>query len=186
MKKMLMIAVITVLTNAFLFAALPFILGGISGGFQFYRVFFKGFIVPKMPKPKITYGEFTFTFVYEVNGEEKVVEDVLICKYDGVKWAGDFSYSRRYWKHSFKSGNIRLTLLQIDEINEIYYIIPSSAGSQMGDGEPWTGYVPKDAWLAEIDYEIRGYHVSEEELLNKYGIRIISWEIDPPIKNTFK
>ena len=56
------------------------------------------------PLPVIRYGEFPFTLVYELNGEERVVEDTLICEYDRWDWsAGSGSYVR--WKSRLDSGD---------------------------------------------------------------------------------
>ena len=173
-----------------LLAILPFIFDGILGGLEFYEYVFAIWAVPNPPKPKVTYGEFPFTFVYEINGVKKIITDTLICEYDGMDTYGGIPNKRREWKYSFKSGNKILILLQLDGTNVIYYDIPTYPETQMGDGEPWDGYVSKDAWHYNTkenpNYIGRGYSVSEEELLNKYAIRIISWEIAPPIENSFE
>jgi len=154
-------------------------------------VFFESLYVPNPPKPKIKYGEFPFTFIYEINGEEKIIEDALICEYEGVMVYGGIPNKKRVWKRSFKSGRKRLTLIQIDETNEIYYEPASSAMVQMGDGKSNDSaeYYSKNAYRYDAKedpyYRRPGYDVNEEELLNKYGIKIISWYIAPPITNSF-
>lgn len=57
----------------------------------FYVVFlpwiflaFGAVLMPNPPSPKFTYGEFPFVLEYAINGERFVVEDTVICKYDGV------------------------------------------------------------------------------------------------------
>ena len=185
MKKVLKVAIITVLAIIGVLTILPFVLGGISGGFEFYEEIFKSWSVPNPPKPEITYGEFPIILVYEVNGEENIIEDTLICEYDGVSHYGSPPIKERMWKHRFKRG--RLTLLQIGT-TEIFYDVPGIAYSQMGDG-PKKEYVSKDAYYNDTkenpNFVGRSY-VGEEEVLEKYGIRIISWEIAPPIVNSFK
>lgn len=59
---------------------------------------------PNPTKPEITHGEFPFHLVYEINGETKVIEDTLICEYDGIGMnEGNGKY--RKWKESLASGN---------------------------------------------------------------------------------
>ena len=140
------------------------------------------------PRPSIVYGEFSFTLVYEINGDEKIIDDVLICEYDGIFTFGGITNKARSWKYSFKSGMKRITLYQ-DETNIVYYDLPTYPDTLMGDGISLTEWFSKDAWrlgVSDNDNSGRGYSVSEEELFEKYGIRIKSWDIDPPIENSFK
>ncbi len=75
---------------------------------------------PNPPRPEITYGEFPFRLEYEINGERKVIQDTLICKFDG--FGSDEGRGKyRKWKTRLASGNERLTLLKVDETMEIYY-----------------------------------------------------------------
>ena len=43
---------------------------------------------PDPPMPEITYGEFPFRLVYELNGEQIVIEDIIICEFDGFGMGG--------------------------------------------------------------------------------------------------
>ncbi|WP_336297944.1 hypothetical protein [Aneurinibacillus uraniidurans] len=38
---------------------------------------------PNPPRPEIIYGEFPFRLEYEINGQRKVIENILICEFDG-------------------------------------------------------------------------------------------------------
>jgi len=188
MKKKLKIVLKSILVFLLLVSILPFAIFGISSGISFYALVVKGITTPNPPKPEITYGEFPFTLVYEINGEEKVVEDTLICEYDGVEWAGDFVIWYYKWKCSLKSGNDndRITLLKVDEDTEIYYRV--SGWNMENPAALYTDYFSKSAWRVEIypDYEVSGYTVSEEELLDTYGITIVSWEICASEEGVFK
>jgi hypothetical protein len=187
-KKVSLIALIGISAIVLLLALSPFVMGGIGGGLEFYELLLTGLSASDEYKPEITYGEFPFTLVYEADGEEKRVEDVLICKYDGIEWVGDFTFSHRKWKCSYKSGNERLVLLKIDETDAIYYIMPSSPDYQMGFGEKPAEDTPKNAWRCDAkenpDFVGVGAYVGEEELLSKYGLSIKSFEIAPPIVNS--
>lgn len=88
-------------------------------------------LLPNPPKPEIIYGEFPFRLVYEINGERKVIEDTLICEYDGIGMdEGRGKY--RKWKEHLASGNQEIMLLKIDNTKEIYYN-PGPADYYMGD-----------------------------------------------------
>ena len=186
MKRVIKITIITILSFILLVASLPVLLFGLTDGIECYKLLYKGLSVTNPPKPKVTYGEFPFTLVYEINGEEKIIEDTLICKYDGVQWVGDFVYATRSWKESFKSGNKRIELLQIDETTVIYYPARNVASYYMGETTSGAIRYSENAGIAD-PRDAYGYDwsISAEELLNNYNIRIISWEIAPPITNSF-
>ena len=76
MKKKLLIIAIAI----FVLIAL-FYLFVISGAFLTLTYF-----APNPLKPEITYGEFPFTLTYELDGEIKTIEDVVVCEYDGIEW----------------------------------------------------------------------------------------------------
>jgi len=169
-----------------LLVVLPFILWG-ADGIDFYTELYELCTVTDPPKPEITYSESPFTFVYELNGEEKVIEDTLICEYDGILVYGGIPNKKIEWEYSLKSGNKRLTLLQIDATNEIYIPLPDLRELKEENGEEVYSIAPY-RYDAEDDpqHNRRGFYVSDEELLNKYGIRIISCEMaSPPISKQY-
>ena len=59
-------------------------------------------IYPEPPKPKIKYGEFDFTFVYEMDGEIRSIEDTIICEFDGFQIDEGRGKTRR-WKEDFEN-----------------------------------------------------------------------------------
>jgi len=147
---------------------------------------------PNPQRPEITYGEFPFRLEYEINGERVVVEDTVICKFDGFGVLGWGDGKHRKWKSWLASDkNMDFVLLKtIDDSSKLFYTL-GSAAYYMGDG-PAHMYAP--------DYPTVHYHaviekpfnggtlssaVKADELLNKYGIRIINFEPSDPIVNTF-
>lgn len=141
---------------------------------------------PNPPKPEITYGEFPFRLVYEIDGQRKVIQDTLICEYDGVganEGVGKF----RRWKERLASGNEQITLLHVNDKTEIYYPA-GSAKYYMGDLEKYGKYIPifPDAGIIQKDGDTTwDSRISADELLQKYHIKLIDWEIKPPIENRF-
>ncbi len=67
----------------------------------------------------------------------------------------------------------------------------------MGDNErynfgvnpvfPNAWYTDKNTWYTDEfdDEKTRAYIISAEDLMRKYKIKLVSWEMAPPIKNKF-
>lgn len=154
---------------------------------------------PIRPAPQIQYGEFPFVLTYEIKGETKVIEDTIICEYDGYKMEGEAGWYRE-WNFHLKSGKDRITLLDLksqDEKNEFdslmleLFFYWGNAEYYMGEPLDYASHDPKKAqdfdWI-EYQYQtpdgIVGYSAyTAEEAFRKYGIKLISWECSPPIKN---
>jgi hypothetical protein len=142
---------------------------------------------PNPLPPDITYGEFPFRLEYELNGERKVIEDTVICEYDGID-SDEAKGKFRKWKARLANrgieGDVRLILLEVDDIKQILYY-PGSADFYMGD--PYTHYENNfsfpDAVIAEKDSSSR--LIFANELLQKYHIKLISWDYSKPITNSF-
>jgi hypothetical protein len=140
---------------------------------------------PNPPLPKITYGEFPFRLEYELDGERKVIEDTVICEFDGFG-SNEGSGKYRKWKNRLASGDTeaRITLLQISDTKKIVYYA-GSADYYMGDQV--THYLNNFSFPNAVIYEGSGGTrlVREEQLLNDYHIKLISWDYTQPILNSF-
>ena len=42
--------------------------------------------------PQITEGEFPFVLEYEINGERHIIEDTVVCKFDGYDLSNPFPF----------------------------------------------------------------------------------------------
>ena len=96
-------------------------------------------------------------------------------------------YAVHSWKESLVGGNKRIVLIQIDEMNVLYF--PTGPGGYyMGKYEEGARNIPDDVNRNDIgekpNYVSPKISISEEDLLNEYGIRIISCEIASPIENS--
>lgn len=152
---------------------------------------------PNPPKPEITYGEFPCRITYELNGEKKVIEDVIICEFDGFDNLGSGGKYRK-WKSYLKSGNENMTLLDLRPLNEKnefghtmleFFFSYGNAEYYMGDTQRQS--VPHIADYVEYKYRtedgsIGGSAYKADEAYEKYKIRLISWEASPLIENVFK
>ena len=151
------------------------------------------YAAPNPSKPEIIYAEFPFKLEYELAGELFVVEDTLICEFDGFEVGGSEGKFRR-WKLYLLSGKDRIILMQKEEI-EIFVtaITLSRNGAKYYMGDPEGTYSEKyvslpSAWYKKDFYDEREnrYIFPAEEMWEKYKLRIISWEIADPIENTFR
>lgn len=143
-------------------------------------------LLPDPPSPEITYGEFPVRLEYEINGQRMVIQDTLICEYDGIG-SDEGRGKYRKWKKRLASGNQRMTLLKVDNTKEIYYT-PGSANYYMGDLDNAKDYKHSfpDAAIIENDGRITSDGIiSSDELLSKYNIKLISWDYSQPITNNF-
>lgn len=149
-------------------------------------------------EPKIKYGEFDFTLTYELNGQICVIKDTIVCEFDGIKYRGTAGNERK-WKATLKSGKEELTLLDLrssNDVNELkqtvleLYFSYGSGAYYMGDTKnsfvreaqsfDWVSYKFKteDGRIMHSGYEA-------DVAFEKYKIRLISWECEPPIENSF-
>lgn len=134
-------------------------------------------------EPQVVYGEFPFELVFLINGEERIINDTLICTYDGIS-ISEAEGKVRKWKSALKSGNEKLVLTTFD--NSIVYYDIGPARYYMGDYNDST-YSPNVRCETRFENGIRTDSlVSEKELLEKYEIIIKNWTIASPIKNEFK
>lgn len=155
-----------------------------------WSVIYLGLIFePNPPKPKITYWEFPFKLEYKINEEHKVVEDTLICEFDGFKMNEGLGKYRK-WKSLLKSGNKKIILLQINDTDYLYYD-PGYAGYYLGDSNnanaiSYEEYFPNASRLERDGNFTSDGIIMADELLNKYNITLISWQPSEPIVNEFE
>lgn len=149
------------------------------------------FFTPNPPRPEITYGEFPFRIEYEVYGERIVVEDTIICEFNGfTSISCDNQTKYRRWKTSFASGRAMplgggtVAYLEVDSANKIYLYL-GGPRYYMGDDFGGLPDCSADKYIKNSGgYSLKG--VSQNELLNTYGIKVISYEFSEPIVNSFK
>ncbi|QDY81985.1 hypothetical protein FQU75_00470 [Paenibacillus polymyxa] len=155
---------------------------------------------PNPSPPEIAYEKFPFRLEYEINGQRKVIQDTLICEYDGIG-SNEARGKYRKWKESLSSGGRYLPLLKVNGRIEISYY-PGIAEYYMGDLDSSDEYqqtvadsifieqegiiIKKDGRVFENDGRtINTQFSNSNELLAKYHIKLISWDSTPPIKDNF-
>lgn len=176
--------------------------------FVVYRValsfvgIFSLFEDPKLPQ--ITEGEFPFIVEYEMNGERYVIEDTVICYYDGYDtsvWPAKF----RTWEEELKSGEEDKRLIIELEPNIESILVDGRINIE---SRILLDYGMGDYYMGDIDrfsardcpcinyveyfqtgpktYEYDATALSNEQLEKYFNIKIIRFEFSEPIKNEFK
>ena len=140
-----------------------------------------------VPRPEVKQGEFNFSVTYEFNEETKTVSGVYVCEYSGTDWALDGG-SHRDWNGYIKGGEIE-EMIEIGATNEggkVYLNLAFYPEYFMGD--PITG--GKEIPVPYISIVLNngdGMSIIHEpdEVENNCGAKIVSYEYDKPIENSF-
>lgn len=142
--------------------------------------------------PKIKEAEFDFTVTYSVDGELHTISGVYVCEYAGVSlsveggdfsrdWVGhvegiDVESANKYLvKKTGDGGNVYIGL---DLVAAVFMGEPG-----IGDGEPQRPYL-----FVEYTDENNesAYTYGDDELIEEeFGVKIISYEYDEPIVNSY-
>ena len=139
---------------------------------------------PKPLTPEITYGEFPFRLEYEMDGEVVVVEDTVICEYDGIGMNEDIGKYRK-WKSHLTSNGEESILIVSDGTREIYCYI-GDAEYYMGD-EKCPEQRPLTPRLYMIDPNLSMSEITmKDEIIDSYNITLISWQFSEPLENAFE
>ena len=171
---------------------------------------------PRAPRPEIRRGEFAFRLEYEIDGELIVIEDTVIAEHGGTSWDAGIGnhnvWTERLLSDNIEiielyrsetevvfirilgilRGNYLLALSSIRE--DLHIDLPSVTRLDLND-EGSVNSWQKEQMLTffsnenEPNWRAFGgarWQIDEEELLNTYGIRLISFEYDPPIVNRFR
>jgi len=171
-------------------------------------LFFNSIGSPAPPEPEITYGEFPFRLVYEIDGERHVFEDTVIAEFRRSVGGNLTQHPVRSWDTRFESDGdigdehrrriIWNRFLIKHEPNLAITFNPGSAGYYMGDLFAGGQVVENGSFsnkrphimvrTVDENSKINVEYMSIEEayeVLADYGIVLISWETAEPIVNSF-
>jgi len=149
--------------------------------------------------PTITYGEFPFRFVYELDGVIYEVEDAVICEFRNM---GSY-ITYRTWNNSLKSGAGQIIILSDENANSVLkpervndtsavFLDYGMSAYYMGDPNNKENPHRKPHVCYYENYHKGGAEyrdstpLTEEQLEKHFGIKIIEFEFSEPIKNTFE
>ena len=181
MRKIFIVVVSSILfTFAILALGKLFIVTGVFSVFM-----------PDPPLPISQYGEFPFTLVYEVDGQKKIIQDIIVCEYVGLTNLGTGGKYHEWTEYIKSTGEKYIILLELNSEEdpiEFFYFYYGNAPYYMNDY-----YSISEAKNAQNFSYIRYYSrqpngefvgamMPSEKAFDKYGIRLVSWECAPPKK----
>lgn len=140
-----------------------------------------------MPAPEIKEGKFDVSVTYEINGEQKTLDLVYVCGYDGVDWTLEGTTYRAWNGHfeGYGDGDV-IEISKTEAGDEIALCILIYAEYFMS--EPgYTDFAPIP--LVNVIYYEDGVEMIEDDqdlIAEEYGVRVIGIEFDEPIQNSFK
>ena len=174
MKKALKIACIVVPILFFVFLSLPWtlLLGhAIVEGIKYDP--------STEPQPAIAYGEFPVKLTYQIDDEIKTESGILVCKYS------HYDLGDRHWVE-YMNGTEEGLLIYEDKEVKIFCHIGDGAylmgdASNPKNNEP-RFYTKRNVWWNGGSSSL----IDEEELCQKYKIKVINWSVADPIVNSFE
>ena len=137
-----------------------------------------------VPRPEVKEGRFNITVNYEHNGENKTVSGVYVCEYDGVNWWDINADPYANWKESYE-GDIHdggiIPICNTDDGGKIFISLLMYPEYFMGDpeGADRTPIIRVELWYPDEQ-------IDDVERIAELGVRLINYEYDDPIENTFK
>lgn len=146
------------------------------------------------PAPNIKEGRFNFSITYEQWGEAKTISGVFVCKYAGRSFTlegGDFT---REWEGHIEGiegadeiYNSAVLICTTEDGGEIFLSFGLSAAQMMGEPYLADSEIKPCLFLVypNEDHTSSEYGGGDEEIEELYGLKIISYEYDAPIENTF-
>lgn len=136
-----------------------------------------------VPRPEVKEGRFNISVTYEQDGEVKTASAVYVCEYKGIAWTLE-GHPYVKWNESFegdiKDGGV-LPICNTDDGGEIFIGLLMYPEYFMGDPN-YAEHTP--LVRAELFYE--DDQIDDPEIIAEYGVRLIGYEFDEPIENSFK
>lgn len=140
-----------------------------------------------VPKPAIKSGEFDFSVTYEINGETKTVSGVYACEYTGLGFYLDGGFSRE-WEGHVTDASLEepITIARPEDNATLELRLDFYPDYFMGDASSAKNHEPIP-YLA-VRYESEdgiSFEDGADFIYEEYKARIISYDYEEPIENSF-
>lgn len=161
---------------------LGFVISGFIAG-AFMGIFIS------IPKPEVKKGEFDFALTYEVDGETKYIEGTYVCKFDGVSrnldgvsrdWIGYIKDHDDFTEYEIKTTDKGVIMVSLDIRPEFFMSDPDFIDSYDIVPEPYLYITSGNESIEEPANEVYFDYYEGDD------VKIISFEYDEPIENTYK
>jgi hypothetical protein len=145
-----------------------------------------------VPKPEIKEGEFDFALTYEMDGETKVIEGTYVCKFEGIsraldgvnrKWKGYIKDHDDFTDYEIKTTDEGVIKVDLDICADFFMSDPNYQNMKSSDDpkpEPYIYITSGDPSIDDFTNEVT-FNLYEGD-----DIKIISFEYDQPVENTYK
>ena len=151
----------------------------------------------KAPDPTVKEGAFDFSVTYEVGGTQETISSVYVCEFQeaGVLMAGWYITWNAYIEDSEIEALVNDEsyyggiLIGANEYGNVYLDLSLDAGYLMAEpGKEDREYKPSIfiRYNEETAEKLDTYEEREPAILESYGVKLISYECDAPIENTYK
>ena len=150
-------------------------------------LFFSGCAVTNLPVPEIKEGRFNFSVTYEVDGVEKNYSGVYVCKYDGV-YVSCVGEGRQWKAYVENYGEDIFFPIQETDGEVVYIDLGFYPEYFMSDPDGFEEVPEVSLFVHSVDAESGGMFITndQEEIFAQFGARVISYEYDQPIENSYK
>ncbi len=140
-----------------------------------------------VPKPEVKEGEFDFALTYEVDGEIKKIEGTYVCKFKGVSraldgvgrdWTGYIKDHGDFTDYELKTTDDGTIKVDLDICADFFMSDPNYQNMKNSDDPKPEPYI----YITTGD-------PANEATFNLYegdDVKIISFEYEPPVENTYK
>lgn len=151
----------------------------------------------KAPDPTVKEGAFDFSVTYEVGGTQETISSVYVCEFQESGMLMDGWYIT--WNAYIEDSEIEALvndesyyggiLIGANEYGNVYLDLSLDAGYLMAEpGKEHREYKPSIfiRYNEETAEKLDTYEEREPAILESYGVKLISYECDAPIENTYK
>ena len=141
-----------------------------------------------IPKPEVKEGEFDFALTYVVDGEEKMIEGTYVCKFDGVSrnldgvsrdWTAYIKDHDNFTEYEVKTTENGVIMVSLDIRPEFFMSDPDYIDSYDIVPEPYLFITSGDPTIEDPTNEVSFDYYEGDD------VKIISFEYDEPIENTY-
>ena len=144
--------------------------------------------------PAIKEARFNFSVTYEHLGEVTTVSGVYVCKYAGLSFSlegGDFT---RGWEghiegieHAGEIYNSAVLICKTEDGGEIFLDFDLGPAHMMGEPHLEESEIEPGFFLeySNEDHTSSEFGGDEADIEERYGLKIVGYEYDAPIENSF-
>ena len=146
----------------------------------------------EVPRPEVKEGRFDLSITYQIGSEIETLSMVYVCEFAGTSWTLEGGYFSRDWKcHTegdYEGDDYSAIVGRTEDGGEIIVFFGIYVEYFMGDPEIGDRGIPEP--FMYISYTEDGgdsYSLVNDstELEEVYGVKLISYEYDEPIENSF-